>query len=168
MLLTIDVASFVVFVRPIALFFVSSPAGFGLYIFLVILPFIVLCPLYYYYQRHPVNQLLLALFTVAISFAVGLTCAFTKGGVILDPTAYTFRARAQLQLLGPSILPWRISLMVYGWLAALVFYGYIIYDTDNLIKRYSYNEYVWAAVVLYLDVINLFLSLLTLFRASDS
>uniref|UniRef100_A0A6V7QYA8 Uncharacterized protein n=1 Tax=Ananas comosus var. bracteatus TaxID=296719 RepID=A0A6V7QYA8_ANACO len=52
-------------------------------------------------------------------------------------------------------------------LAALIFCGYIIYDTDNLIKRYTYDEYVWAAVALYLNIINLFLSLLTLFRASD-
>lgn len=40
MLLTIAVASVVVFVRPVAFFFISSPAGFGLYIFIIILPFI--------------------------------------------------------------------------------------------------------------------------------
>lgn len=62
----------------------------------------------------------------------------------------------------------RISLMIYGGLAALIFCGYIIYDTDNLIKRYSYDEYIWAAVALYLDIINLFLSMLTLFRAADT
>ncbi|XP_020094683.1 pentatricopeptide repeat-containing protein At3g22690-like [Ananas comosus] len=54
-----------------------------------------------------------------------------------------------------------------SYLAALIFCGYIIYDTDNLIKSYTYDEYVWAAVALYLNIINLFLSLLTLFRASD-
>lgn len=58
--------------------------------------------------------------------------------------------------------------MIYGGLASIVFCGYIIYDTDNLIKRYTYDEYIWAAVALYLDIINLFLSLLTLFRASES
>ncbi|KAL0925851.1 hypothetical protein M5K25_004222 [Dendrobium thyrsiflorum] len=62
----------------------------------------------------------------------------------------------------------KISIMIYGGLASLIFCGYIIYDTDNLIKRYAYDEYIWAAVALYLDIINLFLSLLTLFRASDS
>lgn len=61
----------------------------------------------------------------------------------------------------------RISAMIYGCLASIIFCGYIIYDTDNLIKRYSYDEYIWAAVALYLDVINLFLSLLTVFRAAD-
>ncbi|PKA49375.1 BI1-like protein [Apostasia shenzhenica] len=62
----------------------------------------------------------------------------------------------------------RISYMIYGGLASLIFCGYIIFDTDNLIKRYAYDEYVWAAVALYLDIINLFLSLLTLFRAADN
>ena len=41
----------------------------------------VLCPLHYYHQKHPVNLLLLGLFTVAISFAVGMTCAFTSGNL---------------------------------------------------------------------------------------
>lgn len=40
MLLTVAVAAVVVFVRPVAHFFVSTPGGFGLYIFLIILPFI--------------------------------------------------------------------------------------------------------------------------------
>lgn len=62
----------------------------------------------------------------------------------------------------------RISVMVYGCLASVIFCGYIIYDTDNLIKRYSYDEYIWASVSLYLDIINLFLSLLTIFRAVES
>ncbi|XP_039146033.1 protein LIFEGUARD 4-like [Dioscorea cayenensis subsp. rotundata] len=199
MLLTVAIAAVVVSVRPVAEFFVSSGAGLGLYIFLIILPFIVLCPLYYYYQQHPVNYLLLGIFTVSISFAVGLTCAFTKGEIILESailtavvvislTLYTFWAASRgydFNFLGPFLFAavmilmvfaliqvffpmGRISLMIYGGLAALIFCGYIIYDTDNLIKRYSYDEYIWAAVALYLDIINLFLSMLTLFRAADT
>lgn len=42
-----------------------------------------MCPLYYYHQKHPVNYLLLGIFTVALAFAVGLTCAFTSG--MYDP-----------------------------------------------------------------------------------
>jgi FtsH-binding integral membrane protein len=62
----------------------------------------------------------------------------------------------------------KISVMIYGGLGALIFSGYIIYDTDNIIKRYTYDEYIWAAVSLYLDIINLFLSLLQVLRAADS
>ncbi|XP_072980601.1 protein LIFEGUARD 2-like [Typha angustifolia] len=199
MLLSVAVASIVVFVRPVSHFFVYHSAGLGLYILIIFLPFLVLCPLYYYHQHYPVNLLLLGIFTVSISFAVGLTCAFTRGKVILESviltalvvvslTLYTFWAARRgydFNFLGPFLFSalmilmvfvlvqllfplGRISLTIYGGLAALIFCGYIIYDTDNLIKRYSYDEYVWAAVTLYLDIINLFLSILTLFRASET
>ncbi|KAI3760118.1 hypothetical protein L1987_50508 [Smallanthus sonchifolius] len=62
----------------------------------------------------------------------------------------------------------KISHMIYGCLAAIIFCGYIVYDTDNLIKRYTYDEYIWAAVILYLDIVNLFMAMLTAFIAGDS
>ncbi|XP_062183153.1 protein LIFEGUARD 2-like [Phragmites australis] len=77
--MTTTIAAFVVKVRAISEFFLSSNAGIVLYIFLIILPLIVLCPLHYYHQKHPINLLLLDLFTVANSFAVGMTCTFTSG-----------------------------------------------------------------------------------------
>ncbi|XP_030945361.1 protein LIFEGUARD 2-like [Quercus lobata] len=199
LLVTIAVAATVVSVPPIALFFVSSGAGLALYIVLIITPFIVLCPLFYYHQKHPVNYVLLGVFTVSLAFAVGLTCAFTSGKVILESvilttvvvvslTLYTFWAARRghdFNFLGPFLFGavlvlmvfamiqilfplGKLSVMIYGCLASIIFCGYIVYDTDNLIKRYSYDEYIWAAVSLYLDIINLFLSLLTIFRAADS
>ncbi|XP_037410485.1 protein LIFEGUARD 2-like [Triticum dicoccoides] len=203
LLLTAVITAVVVKVPAIPHFFVSSYAGLGLYIFIPILPIIVLCPLYFYSQTHPVNLLLLGVFTVAISFAVGMTCAFTSGKVILEAAilttvvvfsliAYTFwaaRRGKDFSFLGPflfaslimllvfgfiqphlSILfpPGKLSHMIYGALASLVFSGYIVYDTDNIIKRYTYDEYIWAAVSLYLDIINLFMALLNLFSAGDS
>ncbi|KAI4301219.1 hypothetical protein L6164_034519 [Bauhinia variegata] len=199
LLATIAVAAIVVSVHPIAHFFVSSSGGLALYIVLIITPFIVLCPLYYYHQKHPVNYLLLGVFTISLAFAVGMTCAFTSGKVILESvilttvvvislTLYTFWAArrghdfnflrpflfgavlvllvfALIQILFPL---GKISVMIYGCLASIIFCGYIVYDTDNLIKRFSYDEYIWAAISLYLDIINLFLSLLTIFRAADS
>ncbi|KAI9182250.1 hypothetical protein LWI28_023538 [Acer negundo] len=199
LLATIMVAATVVSVRPIATFFSTTGAGLALYIVLIITPFIVLCPLYYYHQKHPVNYLLLGIFTISLAFVVGLTCAFTSGKVILEAvilttvvvvslTLYTFWAARRghdFNFLGPFLFGavlvlmvfaviqilfplGKISVMIYGCLAAIIFCGYIVYDTDNLIKRYSYDEYIWAAVSLYLDVINLFLALLTIFRAADS
>ncbi|KAJ8527241.1 hypothetical protein K7X08_029718 [Anisodus acutangulus] len=199
LLITIAVASVVVTVHPIAHFIVSTGAGLALYIVLIITPFITLCPLYYYHQKHPVNFLLLGLFTVSLSFVVGLTCAFTSGKVILESviltaavvlslTLYTFWAAKRghdFNFLGPFLFGalmvlmlfffiqllfplGRLSVMIYGCLASILFCGYIIYDTDNLIKRYTYDEYIWAAVGLYLDVINLFLAILTIFRVAES
>ncbi|XAR58575.1 hypothetical protein NMG60_11014026 [Bertholletia excelsa] len=199
LLATVAVASVVVTVRPIAVFFSTTTAGLVLYILLIITPFIVLCPLQYYHQRHPLNLFLLSIFTVSIAFAVGLTCAYTSGKVILEAvilttavvvslTLYTFWAAKRghdFGFLGPFLFGaiivlilfsfiqllfplGKISVMIYGGLASIIFCGYIVYDTDNLIKRYTYDEYIWASVSLYLDIINLFLSLLTLFRAADS
>ncbi|KAK7396390.1 hypothetical protein VNO78_17364 [Psophocarpus tetragonolobus] len=59
------------------------------------------------------------------------------------------------------------SKMIYGGLGSIIFCGFIIYDTDNLIKRFSYDDFIWASVSLYLDTINLFLSLLNIFTAAD-
>ena len=58
--------------------------------------------------------------------------------------------------------------MIYGGVASILFSAFIIYDTDHLIKRYTYDEYIWASVALYLDIINLFLSIVTLCRAADT
>lgn len=40
--------------------------------------------------------------------------------------------------------------------------GYIAYDTHLMVQRYDLDQYIWAAVGLYLDIINLFLRLLQL------
>ncbi|GMP99711.1 hypothetical protein CsSME_00047074 [Camellia sinensis var. sinensis] len=79
LLLTVAVAAVVITVRPISVFFATTGTGLALYIVLILMPFIVLCPLASYHQRHPVNYFLLGLFTISIAFAVGLTCAFTSG-----------------------------------------------------------------------------------------
>ncbi|CAN8280340.1 unnamed protein product [Cochlearia groenlandica] len=199
LLATIAVAGTVVKVPPISVFFTTTGVGFALYILLIFTPLIVMCPLYYYHQKHPVNYILLGIFTVSMAFAVGLTCAFTSGKVILEAviltavvvislTLYTFWAVKRghdFNFLGPFLFGaiivlmvfsliqiffplGKISVMIYGCVASIIFCGYIVYDTDNLIKRHSYDEYIIASVSLYLDIINLFLSLLTLLRAADS
>jgi FtsH-binding integral membrane protein len=46
-----------------------------------------------------------------------------------------------------------------GIVGIITFCGYVVYDTENLIKRYKHDEYISAAIVLYLDILNLFLKL---------
>ncbi|KAE8790873.1 hypothetical protein D1007_34687 [Hordeum vulgare] len=82
LLLIAVVAVIVVKVRAIPHFFVSSYTGLRLYVFLLILHFIVMCPLSIYRQKHRVNLFLLGVFTVDISFFVGLTCAFNSGNCL--------------------------------------------------------------------------------------
>jgi len=47
----------------------------------------VLWPLHVYSKRHPWNYFFMALFTICIAFAVGLSCALTKG-IIAVPLLY--------------------------------------------------------------------------------
>ncbi|KAF9682921.1 hypothetical protein SADUNF_Sadunf05G0158100 [Salix dunnii] len=199
LLVTVAVATAVVSVHSISNFIVHTKVGLAIYIAIIVIPFVVLCPLYYFYQLRPLNYLLLGIFTTALGFLVGLTCAFISGKVILQSAIITFTAMVTLTLytfwaarrghdfsfLGPFLSAslialllfaliqiffplGRISVMIFGCLASILFCGFIIYDTDNLIKRYAYDEYIWAAVSLYLDIINLFLSILTVCSAQDS
>ncbi|XWS08695.1 hypothetical protein CRYUN_Cryun40dG0023200 [Craigia yunnanensis] len=45
--------------------------------------------------------------------------------------------------LGPT------SIAIYGGISALIFCGYIVYDTDNLIKRFTYDDYILASATLF-------------------
>jgi len=60
------------------------------------------------------------------------------------------------------------SVAIYGGMGAIIFAGYIVYDTDNLIKRFTYDEYIWASITLYLDILNLFLSILRMMRQANN
>ncbi|KAL0419857.1 UNVERIFIED_CONTAM: protein LIFEGUARD 2 [Sesamum radiatum] len=161
LLLTIAVAAAVVTVHPIAHFFTTTGAGLALYIVLIITPFI----------GKVILESVILTAVVVVSLTLYTFWAAKRGhdfnflGPFLFGAVVVLMLFALIQILFPL---GRISVMVYGCLASIIFCGYIIYDTDNLIKRYTYDEYIWAAVALYLDVINLFLSLLTVFRAAEN
>ncbi|KAI4313906.1 hypothetical protein L6164_026849 [Bauhinia variegata] len=153
---------------------------------------ILLFPLYKWHKKHPVNLILLGLYTLGMAFTVGIVCAFVEGTIImmaaaltgvvvLSLTVYTFWAvkrGADFSFLGPFlfaasmlllafaliqfVLPFgHMGRMVFSGIGALLMCGFIIYDTANLIENYSYDDYIWAAIAIYGDIINLFLYLLT-------
>ncbi|KAE9611469.1 hypothetical protein Lal_00011615 [Lupinus albus] len=195
---TIAVGYFVVAVPPVANFFSNSGVGIAVYIVIAFIPLLTLFPLASYYQSHPVNYILLAIFTISLAFTVGLSCAYTDEKIVLQAviltavvvialTLYTFWAASRghdFNFLGPFLFGalfvliffgivqilfplGSLSTMIYGCVGAIIFCGYIVYDTDNLIKRYSYDEFIWASVSLYLDIINLFLTLLSILRTAE-
>ncbi|XP_078446635.1 bax inhibitor-1 family protein [Wolffia australiana] len=109
-------------------------------------------------------------------------------GVVLSLTGYTFWAAKKgkdFSFLGPALFASLLVLVltsfiqiffpfgstgtaIFGAIGALIFSAYIIYDTDNLIKRFTYDQYIWASVTLYLDIINLFLFIMDLLRGMQS
>ncbi|GFZ14059.1 bax inhibitor-1 family protein [Actinidia rufa] len=160
----------------------------------------VLCPLYVYQQKHPLNLIILGLFTLCLSLTVGVSCANTDGRIVLEAliltsavvaslTGYTFWASKKgkdFSYLGPILFTSLFTLFlagfiqmfffplgstsvaIYGGISAVIFSGYIVYDTNNLIKRFTYDEHIWASVTLYLDILNLFLAILRVMRQGDN
>jgi hypothetical protein len=53
--------------------------------------------------------------------------------------------------------PALISSVAYGFIGALVFCIFILFDTSRLMHTLSYDDYIQATIELYLDIINLFL-----------
>lgn len=171
----------------------------GLLLLFCILPFVLLWPLHMYHQKHPVNLIILGLFTVSLSLPVAVSCANTDGRIVLEAliltsavvcglTGYTFWASKKgkdFSFLGPILFTSLLvliltsfmqmffplgptSVAVYGGISAVVFCGYIVYDTDNLIKRFTYDDYILASAALYLDILNLFITILRVLRQADS
>lgn len=67
------------------------------------------------------------------------------------------------------LFPWNSTTeLIYGGLGALIFSGYIIVDTQLIMRHYHVEEEIAAAISLYLDVINLFLSILRILNSSQN
>lgn len=69
------------------------------------------------------------------------------------------------------IFPGRIMIMIYASIGAIIFGCYIVYDTQLLMGgdhkfALSPEEYIFAVLALYLDIVNLFLTILMLLNSS--
>ncbi|XP_071773366.1 protein lifeguard 4 [Centroberyx gerrardi] len=142
-----------------------------------------------YRHQHPVNLYLLVTFTLleAISVATALTfyeystilqAFFLTCAVFVGLTAYTFQSKRDFSKLGAGLFAclWILIIasfmriffnsdtteLVLAGAGALVFCGFIIYDTHLLMHQLSPEEHVLASINLYLDIVNLFLHLLRL------
>ena len=54
--------------------------------------------------------------------------------------------------------------LVYSLIGAILFAGYILYDTSEILHRLGPDDYIEATISLYLDIINLFFYLLEILR----
>lgn len=114
----------------------------------------------------------------AVLMAVGITAA-----VCLALTLFAFQTKYDFTMMGGILLVAVIILMVFGIVAifvhnkivqlvyaslgALIFSIYLIYDTQLMMggkHKYSISpeEYVFAALNLYLDIINIFMYILAI------
>jgi len=97
--------------------------------------------------------------------------------VFLGLTLFTFQSKYDFTGLGPWLFGGLVALFMTGLVAmflpfnrtmdlilaiggCLLFSGYVVYDTYIITKRLSPDEYIMAAISLYLDFINLFINIL--------
>lgn len=120
-----------------------------------------------YTQLNPASILQAGVLTVGI-FG-GLTAyvfvskkdfSFMRGMVMTGLIVVFLAAILNLFIVGSSALAFAISCG-----ALLLFSGFVLYDTSNIIRRYPTNEYVAGALDLYLDAFNIFLALLRILNA---
>lgn len=111
-----------------------------------------------------------AIFTLGIFVALTLFACQSK----YDFTSwmpYLFGALWVLILFGfmSMFFPYSSTVELgYGVIAALIFSGYILVDTQMIMRHYHVEEEIAAAISLYLDVINLFLAILRILNSQNN
>lgn len=131
---------------------------------------------------------------MAISPLVGMVAAksgtlvtqafMTTAVAFVSLTAYTFISRRDFSFLKGFVWVGLISIIVLGLsnyfffespllalgisgMGVLLFSAFILYDTSSILRDYPNNEYIAAALTLYLDVFLLFQHVLALFGMLD-
>eukprot|EP00747_Dinoflagellata_sp_TGD_P218170 gnl/TRDRNA2_/TRDRNA2_90459_c0_seq1.p1 gnl/TRDRNA2_/TRDRNA2_90459_c0~~gnl/TRDRNA2_/TRDRNA2_90459_c0_seq1.p1 ORF type:complete len:284 (+),score=57.07 gnl/TRDRNA2_/TRDRNA2_90459_c0_seq1:75-854(+) len=64
-------------------------------------------------------------------------------------------------------IPSLVNNIVYSLCGALLFCGFIVFDTWKIENAFGYDDYIVAAIELYLDIINLFLYILQILAQSQ-
>lgn len=55
---------------------------------------------------------------------------------------------------------------ILAWFTLLIFSGYVLYDTSNILRRYDTGAYCSAALSLFLDFFNMFMAILRILSGS--
>lgn len=149
----------------------------------------VLIGLMVYRHETPTNYFLLGLFTIFESYSVGVLVTFYQVhsvieaailtfGVTLALTVYTLQSKRDFSSMGAALFAalWILLLALFLQMlfpselmdkaisvgGALLFSLFIIFDTHMLMHKLSPEEYIVAAINLYLDILNLFIYILRL------
>ncbi|XP_056113410.1 protein lifeguard 4 [Rhinichthys klamathensis goyatoka] len=183
-IITTAVSALFMLCNPIKTFVHESPA---LVLISAIGSLILLLALAVYRHQHPVNLYLLFGFTLLESLSVATAVSFYEYAIVLQAfvltsavflglTAYTFQSKRDFSKLGASLFAglWILIIasfmrlffyndtmeLVFAGAGALLFCGFIIFDTHLLMHKLSPEEHVLASINLYLDIVNLFLYIL--------
>ena len=151
---------------------------------------------YWKRKSYPMNLVFLSLFTLTEAYTISVIVSFYRASIVLNAVVltagifvfltlfacqskydftswmpYLFGALWGLVLFGfiSVFLPYSSTgELVYGLLAALIFSGYILVDTQLIMRHHHVEEEIAAAISLYLDIINLFLAILRILNSQSN
>ncbi|ROT41033.1 UPF0005-domain-containing protein [Sodiomyces alkalinus F11] len=151
---------------------------------------------YWKRKSYPTNLLFLAGFTLLEAYTISVIVSFYSAGIVLNAvlltagifvflTAFACQSRYDFTSWMPYLFGalWGLILfgfmaaffpysstteLVYGGLAALIFSGYILVDTQLVMRKHHVEEEIAAAISLYLDIVNLFLAILRILNSQSN
>ena len=140
-------------------------------------------------MKVPINYILLTIFTSAEGFSVGFICStytpdsvalalFISAIIVISLTIYAMITKTDYTIYGGILVVLLIGLIgfsilcmfvqntfmnkLYAACGAILFGFYLIFDVQMAMKKYSIDEYILAAISIYLDIINIFIKILQL------
>jgi FtsH-binding integral membrane protein len=147
-------------------------------------------------KSYPTNLLFLAGFTAMEAYSISVIVSFTDSMIVLQAVMFTFGIFVALSLFAcqskydftnwapylfgalwvavlfgfmSAFFPKSSAVELgYGVVTALIFSGYILVDTQMIMRHYHVEEEIAAAISLYLDVINLFLAILRILNSQNN
>lgn len=146
-------------------------------------------------KSYPTNLLFLSGFTILEAYSVALVVSFYEVriviqallltlGIFLALTLFACQTKYDFTGLGPYLFGFLAGAVVFGFVSmffpynstvelvysggvAILFSGYILFDTQMIMTKYHADEEVAAAMSLYLDVINLFMAILRILNSQN-
>lgn len=143
----------------------SGIIGWGFLLTFVTVMGMVLGPVIYVYSKLPGGTAIVGTaFGVTAVIFLGLT-AYVRisgknfsylGGFLTVATLGLIAASIALMFIGGPMAHY-----VYAWISAVIFCGWILYDTSAVTREHYHNNNVVGAVLnLYIDIVQLFLAIL--------
>lgn len=149
-------------------------------------------------KSYPTNMVFLAGFTGLEAYSISVITSFYESRIVIQAliitlaifvflTAFAMQSKYDFTAWQPYLFGglWILIIfgfmaaffpggqnktieLVYGAIAALIFSGYILVDTQLVMRHYHVEEEIAAAISLYLDVLNLFLAILRILNSQNN
>jgi protein lifeguard len=147
-------------------------------------------------KSYPTNLVFLGVFTALEAYTISVITSFYESRIVLTALVFTLAIFVALTAFAcqskydfTSWIPYLFGglwiLIIFGFMAAffpfnskvelgygivcaLIFSGYILVDTQLVMRHYHVEEEIAAAISLYLDIINLFLAILRILNSQQN